>query len=312
MIRLILTAIACVVPMGAHASGGWVSMPSTDIEFPDAGDWTSLPNGAVQDEASGMIAVPLIMVEDGIPAHPEEREVLARQLATTMAQELEANYSDVTNDVALRDDGFGILLSGYADSALHGGGRALTLVSVVATPTWAGAMTLVVPESAVLEQGHRADAIVRGWRRQGATASEWYSQQLFTMNSPRGFVLDSRVAMVASLLRPDDGASLTAVSGLLRPRSARGRIGVAAITAGLGSLEGIDTEQIVESAGEHGVLFDLHQTVRRTSDDADIDLFVRVVETPDRSAGFLMLCSDGLCDAEREAFDAAFETFEWQ
>lgn len=314
MMRLFVTALiaVCAIPTSAGAVDGWVSLPTADIEFPDEGEWSELPNGAAQEESSGIVAVPLLMVEEGIPASVEEREALARELAATMAAELQSDYSDVTSEVMVREHDCGILLSGYSASPLHEGERALTLVSVVASATWAGAMTLVVPESAVVENAQRVDAIVRGWRRQGSRATEWHSQQLFTMDSPAGFILDSRVAMVASLLRPADSASLTIVSVALRPRSARGRLGVAAIAAGLGSLEGIDPSRTTESAGEHGMVFELHQSAQRTTDSVEIDLFVRVVETPDKSAGFLMLCSDGLCDAEREALDAAFETFAWR
>jgi hypothetical protein len=132
------------------------------------------------------------------------------------------------------------------------------------------------------------------------------------MESPAGFVLESRVSSVASLLRYADGATLTVVSVILRPRSARGRLGIGSVVAGLESVEGIDTDQITERPSEYGMIYELHQVVRRGPESRQIDLLLRLVETPDRSAGFLMFCNDGLCDSEDEVLDAAFETFEWR
>ena len=314
MVRL--TCIAALLVLGKAvpvvASDGWVELPGADIEFPDDSEWISLPNGALRDRDSGVLAVPLLMIEEGIPANSSDRETMARALAGSMAEQLEDDYEDVTHDTVLREDGFGMLLSGYGVSSLHGGERSLTLISVVATPAWVGAMTLVIPQTDLAAQSERADRIVRSWRRAGARPSSWDSRQLFTMESPSGFVLESRVSAVASLLRYSDGATLTVVSVRLRPMSARGRIGVASVVAGLESVEGVDTTQITERASEHGMVYELHQSVRRGPESRQLDLFVRLVETPDLSAGFLMFCNDGLCDGEQEALEAAFETFEWR
>ena len=310
-----LTCIATLLlfaSASAAADDGWIELPGADIEFEDQAEWISLPNGALRDQNSGVLAVPLLMIEDGIPANSGDRETMARALAGSMAEQLEEDYDDVTHDTVMRDDGFGMLLSGYGESSLHGGERSLTLISVVATPTWVGAMTLVVPQSDLAAQSERADRIVRSWRRAGARPSSWDSRQLFTMESPAGFVLESRVSSVASLLRYADGATLTVVSVRLRPMSARGRIGVASVVAGLESVSGVNTDAITERPSEHGMIYELQQTVRRGPESRETDLFVRLVETPDLSAGFLMFCNDGLCDAETEVFDAAFETFEWR
>jgi hypothetical protein len=311
-----MTCITSLVLMLAAAPGwaaeGWVELPGADIEFPDDSEWISLPNGALRDRDSGVLAVPLLMIEEGIPANSSERETMARALAGSMAEQLTEDYEDVTYDTVMRDDSFAMLLSGYGPSSLHGGERALTLISVVATPSWVGALTLVVPQSDLAAQSERADRIVRTWRRPGVSPSSWDSRQLFSMESPAGFVLESRVSSVASLLRYADGATLTVVSVILRPRSARGRLGIGSVVAGLESVEGIDTDQITERPSEYGMIYELHQVVRRGPESRQIDLLLRLVETPDRSAGFLMFCNDGLCDSEDEVLDAAFETFEWR
>ena len=86
MARMI--CIASLVLMLAAAPGwaaeGWVELPGADIEFPDDSEWISLPNGALRDRDSGVLAVPLLMIEDGIPANSSERETMARALAVAM------------------------------------------------------------------------------------------------------------------------------------------------------------------------------------------------------------------------------------
>ena len=115
MARMI--CIASLVLMLAAAPGwaaeGWVELPGADIEFPDDSEWISLPNGALRDRDSGVLAVPLLMIEDGIPANSSERETMARALAGSMAEQLTEDYEDVTYDTVMRDDSFAMLLSGY-------------------------------------------------------------------------------------------------------------------------------------------------------------------------------------------------------
>ncbi|MFT6399210.1 MAG: hypothetical protein ACJAYU_003975 [Bradymonadia bacterium] len=314
MVRLLCKQIvlAAWFASGAFATEGWVELPGSDIEFPDDSEWDFLPNGALKDDNSGVVAIPLLMLEDGIPANRSEREILANRIAGTMQPGFEEDYEDVAHDTVLRDDGFAILMSGYAPSALHGGERAMTLVTIVATSSWVGAMTLIVPQSELVEQAERVDAIARSWRRTGARPSAWDSQQIFSMESPLGFVPDGRIGSVSNLVRYSDGARLVVVSSHLGPRSARGRIGIAAIVSGLASIEGLDVDGVSEEASENGMLYELQQVAQRPEQNREIEVFLRLVETPDVSAGFLLYCNDGLCDGELESFDLAFETFEWR
>lgn len=314
MLRLLCIQIALSVCFAsvALATEGWVALPGSDIEFPDDSEWDFLPNGALKDVNSGVVAIPLLMLEDGIPANESERETLATRIAGTMAPRLEADYEDVEHATLIREDGFGILMSGYGPSPLHGGERALTLVTVVATSAWVGAMTLIVPQSDLVEQAARVDVIARNWRRIDARPTAWDSQLLFSMESPIGFVPDGRVGTVSNLLRYEDGARLVVVSTHLGPRSARGRIGIAAIVAGLPSIEGLDPDGTTHETSPHGMLYELRQEGRRAATGRQMEVFIRLVETPDVSAGFLLYCNDGACDGELESFDAAFETFTWR
>ncbi len=314
MIRLVYMQIFLALGFAttANATENWVQLPGSDIEFQDDSEWDFLPNGALKDANSGVVAIPLLMLEDGIPANDSEREAMADRIATTLRQGLEEDYEDVGHDTVVRGDGFGMLMSGYGPSALHGGERALTLVTIIATPSWVGAMTLIVPQSELVQEAERVDAIARTWRRIGSRPSAWDSQQIFSMESPLGFVPDGRIGAVSNLVRYSDGARLVVVSTHLGPRSARGRIGIAAIIAGLNSIEGLDVDAHTEESSEHGMVYELQQVARRQPADQELEVFIRLVETPEVSAGFLLYCVDGLCDGELESFDLAFDTFAWR